>query len=196
MSSARPAATCSLRLQAATRQVHEQLDRHIMACNPFGSFENYRRFLVAQYHFHSDVDGLYAVPGLAALLPGLRERRRLARIGYDLLDLGHPLPVPDAAGRVAAGGDTAAALGWLYVAELSNLGAGGLFRLAEHLGLNERFGASHLAAHPSGRAAHWRRFTTALDGLKWSPAQELRAAHAACAAFQRMQAHVEAAFAA
>ncbi|MDT0814963.1 biliverdin-producing heme oxygenase, partial [Staphylococcus pseudintermedius] len=89
----------------------------------------------------------------------------------------------------------AQALGWLYVAEGSNLGGSVLYKLAARLGLDRGFGARHLAAHPDGVARHWRRFTAALDGAALSAAQEEDVVAGAEAAFRRVRGHVEEEFA-
>ena len=79
--------------------------------------------------------------------------------------------------------DLPTALGWLYVAEGSNLGAAFLLKWAAALGLNETHGARHLAASPEGRARHWRSFTEALDGIELTQAEEGRVADGAREAF-------------
>ena len=56
-------------------------------------------------------------------------------------------------------------------------------------------GARHLAGHPDGRAAHWRRFTAAVDDAAMSDAEEARMIDAARDAFARFRALTEAAFA-
>jgi len=181
------------RLKAATNDTHDRLDKRIMAAEPFASVENYGRFLNVQYQFHRDIDALYANAQLAALLPDLAERRRLGQIRQDIEDLG--LPLPESAGEVPFGAgasvDLPTALGWLYVAEGSNLGAAFLFKMARALGLDEHRGASHLAGHPDGRAQHWRSFTGALDALALEEDEELRLADGARAAFRRVHGLVE-----
>ncbi|MBM7094103.1 biliverdin-producing heme oxygenase, partial [Streptomyces sp. S12] len=82
-----------------------------------------------------------------------------------------------------------------YVAEGSNLGGAVLYKLAAKLGLNSGFGARHLAAHPDGVARHWRGFTAALDAVTLSRSQEDEVVAGAEAAFGRVRAHVEEAFA-
>lgn len=188
-------APLSKRLKATTHDTHDRLDNRIMAAQPFVDVVNYRRFLAVQYAFHRDLDPLYADPALAALVPDLAGRNRLARIGEDLTDLGDTLPVTDRASPFADGPiDIPTALGWLYVAEGSNLGAAFLYKAAAGLGLNGEHGARHLAGHPDGRAQHWREFTGALDGLILSDAEEARVIEGARAAFVRVHDLVEARF--
>lgn len=183
----------SLRLKAATRDSHGALDKRIMAGDIFADRRNFARFLRVQYRFHRSIDALYASPALDALLPDLAERRRLQQVRCDLQDLEQALPGED----IAALRDDLplpTALGWLYVAEGSNLGGTVLYKMAAALGLDRSFGARHLAAHPDGAARHWREFTAALDAVVLSPAQEQEVIDAADAAFRSVHGHVEVEF--
>lgn len=183
----------SVRLKAATRDSHGALDKRIMAGDIFADRRNFARFLRVQYRFHRSIDALYASPALDALLPDLAERRRLQQVHCDLQDLEQALPGED----IAALRDDLplpTALGWLYVAEGSNLGGTVLYKMAAALGLDRSFGARHLAAHPDGAARHWREFTAALDAVVLSPAQEQEVIDAADAAFRSVHGHVEVEF--
>lgn len=180
------------RLKAATSDAHDSLDKRIMAADPFAAIANYGRFLHMQYRFHREIEALYDDARLHTLLPDLAERRRLELIGQDMRDLGLPLPEPKedpVFGSEPA--DLPTALGWLYVAEGSNLGAAFLFKMARALGLNETHGARHLAGHPDGRAQHWRTFTAALDAVSLNEAEEDRLADGASTAFRRVRALVK-----
>lgn len=187
-------ATRSQRLKSATRDSHGALDKRIMAGDIFSSREQFARFLRVQYRFHRDIDALYGSATLDALLPDLAERRRLPQIAHDLADLQQALPQA-AASPVPADIALPAALGWLYVAEGSNLGGTILFKMAARLGLGAEFGARHLAAHPDGAARHWREFTAALDSVPLSAEQEQQVIDAADAAFRSVHGHVEEEFA-
>ena len=182
----------SARLKADTSATHDVLDKRIMASAPFDNQQNYARFLQAQYAFLRDVDALYDHAGLAALLPDLEQRRRYASIAADLRDLDAALPADSATPPFDAQLDLATALGWLYVSEGSKLGAAVLYKLAGKIGLDEHFGARHLAGHPDGRARHWRDFTAVLDSAPLDIAGEARLIDGARAAFMRMHGHVEA----
>ena len=177
-------------LKSGTAATHERLDQRIMAGEPFRDRERYGLFVTVQYHFHRDIDALYDHPALDAALPDLAGRRRLPLIDQDLADLGLPLPVPDRAPPFDVDADVPIALGWLYVAEGSNLGAAFLLKMAAKLGLSENFGARHLAGAPEGRGLHWRTFTTALDTVTLDAAQEARVIDGANAAFSRVHALV------
>lgn len=182
-----PAESRTKRLKAATHAAHESLDAGIMAYEPFSSRERYSSFLRLQYAFHRDIDALFSDPVLAALLPELDGRRRLALIKLDLADLGQEISAAKKTPAFIDGADLPEALGWLYVAEGSNLGAAFLLKAAAGLGLSEAFGARHLAGAPEGRGLHWRTFTAALDGVELSAEQERTAIAGAQAAFRRVR---------
>lgn len=186
----RPAdATRIQRLKALTDATHQRLDTGIMSAQPFVSRERYALFLDVQHNFHADVAPLYHSPEIGKLLPDLTSRCRLDALRQDLEDVtGKPAPeLSSQTGDL----DLPTALGWLYVAEGSNLGAAFLLKEAVKLGLSEDFGARHLAGHPEGRGLHWRTFVAAYNGLELSEAEELRAAEGAKAAFRRVHSLVE-----
>lgn len=183
----------SKRLKTETHAVHDTLDRSIMAAASFADVAGYARFVELQYLFHRDIDALYDVPALQALFPGLAERRRLSLIAADLDDLGRDLPTtsqPRAFEPPVP--DIAAAAGWLYVAEGSNMGAALLRKQAAKLGLSDSCGARHLAPAPEGPAAHWRSFTAALDTIALDEEGRRQAVAGANAAFARVQAFADA----
>lgn len=182
----------SKRLKARTTGTHERLDQTIMAGKPFASRESYALFVEVQYQFHRDINALYDDAALDALLPDLKGRRRFEQVGQDMIDLGFDLPAADGAPAFPAGSDIdpPTALGWLYVAEGSNLGAAFLLKEALKLGLSEELGARHLAGAPEGRGLHWRTFTAALDEIELSDAEEERVVAGAEAAFRRVHALV------
>ncbi|MFD1330634.1 biliverdin-producing heme oxygenase [Methylopila musalis] len=186
----------SKRLKAATGATHERLDTAIMAGKPFASFTHYGRFLDVQHGFHREIDALYGEPRLGALLPDLASRRRLALIVRDMADIGltprDPKEPPTFADGAAV--DLPTALGWLYVAEGSNLGAAFLLKQAEAFGLSSAFGARHLAAAPEGRGLHWKTFVAVLDAVRLTPEEEARVIAGAEAAFARVQGLVRKSF--
>lgn len=183
----------SKRLKAATGETHERLDKSIMAGEPFASRERYALFVKVQHAFHREIDALYDDAALDGLLPDLEGRRRLRHIEQDLTDLGFDIPAyqDKPAFRAGEKADVATAMGWLYVAEGSNLGAAFLLKDALKLGLSEEFGARHLAGAPEGRGLQWRTFTAALDAVNLSDAEEARVISGAEDAFNRVQAQVD-----
>jgi len=188
-----PPQTRSQRLKAATTDLHDRLDVRIMALDPFAAPDRYVRFLRVQQAFQDAIAPLYADAALQALIPDLADRDRSSAIAADLRDVALPPPaLPDAD---PVRGDVPTALGWLYVAEGSSLGAAFLIKAAQRIGFDADHGARHLAGHPDGRAAHWRRFTAAVDDAAMSDAEEARMIDAARDAFARFRALTEAAFA-
>lgn len=185
------APTRSQRLKAATSSTHDSLDKRIMSEDIFASRERFAKFVRVQYRFHRDIQALYATPLLRALLPDLEQRQRLQQIVADLGDLQQGIPAETAA-VIPDNIDLPQALGWLYVAEGSNLGGTVLFKLArERLQLRADFGARHLAAHADGAARHWRSFTAALDAAPLAPEHEALVVEGARKAFQAVRSYVE-----
>lgn len=180
-------------LRAATSAAHGRLDHRIVAADPFGSRKAYARFLMVQHAFHADIDALYRNGKLKRVLPDLEERRRLHQIESDLEDLGITVPRTVGAPAFPERSDLSVptALGWLYVAEGSNLGAAFLLKEAVKLGLSETHGARHLAGAPEGRGLHWRTFTAALDAVPLSRVEEALVVAGAEAAFARVYQLVE-----
>ncbi len=181
-------------LRRLTRDTHARLDHTVMAHGIFSDRARFACFLRMQYRFHADIAPLYARPDLLAHFPDLASRPRLDRIAADLLALGVELP----AARhepTASPLRLPTALGWLYVAEGSSLGAAVILKLASSLGLGVHFGASHLAPAADGVANHWRRFTSALDAIALDTPYEADVVAGARAAFTRVHMHLREAFA-
>lgn len=181
------------RLKKLTEEIHEGVDRSIMSAASFANLERYERFLAVQYLFHNDIAALYEDARLQALFPDLAARRRFELVNSDLTDL--HLDAPIATQPTFAYGatvDIPTALGWLYVAEGSNMGAAILRKEAAKLGLSDDHGARHLAPAPKGPAPHWRAFTAVLDSVTLNAVEEARVINGAIAAFARVQDHVDA----
>lgn len=177
-------------LKAQTHDVHDRLDASITSRDTFKSVQGYAGFLAMQYRFHRDIDALYHDPALQRLVPDLATRRRLPLIVQDMQDLGiaasgHVEP-PLFSGQEPV--DTARGLGWLYVAEGSNMGAALLRKEVARIGLSDTHGARHLASAPEGPAAYWRAFTQALDAARLDEAGDARLVDGAKAAFAHVQA--------
>lgn len=181
------------RLSAATDDLHEHLHGVVAAADPFGSRARFGRWAQVQYQFHGELEPLHRRASLQALIPDLATRARSAVVAQDLADLGVSLPAPAPLALDAL--DDGQALGWLFVAEGSTLGAAMLLKRAEALGLSETFGARHLAAAPEGRARHWKAFTAVLDGLALGQDEEARMVTAARRAFERFAVLLTSAFA-
>lgn len=192
-----PSSGRAKRLKEATHATHDRLDKSIMAHKPFESRARYGLFVTVQHQFHREIDALYADPVLDKLLPDLAGRRRFDLIEQDLSDLHMTVPAAETSPVFAKNTDLdlPTALGWLYVAEGSNLGAAFLLKEAQKLGLTDTCGARHLAAAPEGRGLHWKTFTAALDGVKLTGPEEERVIAGAHAAFARVQGLVNEVFA-
>ncbi|MEH6660414.1 MAG: biliverdin-producing heme oxygenase [Parasphingorhabdus sp.] len=177
------------RLKALTHEVHDALDKSVMEASSFDDLMGYGRFVQMQWAFHRQIDALYDDKRLQTVLPGLQDRRRMALIAADLVDLG--LAPPEVENRpIFPSGvtpDLPTALGWLYVAEGSNMGAALLRKQAARMGLSDVYGARHLAPAETGPAAHWREFTAALDSAQLTESEEARVVQGAQAAFACVQ---------
>lgn len=180
------------RLKASTHREHDGVDQLVMAAHPFQDRARYARFLLVQHHFHGSLSGLYEDPLLNTWLPGLSSLSRFAAVEQDIRDLGQLPPALPTSVKV----DPAHALGWLYCSEGSNLGAAFLFKHTQRLSLDEGLGARHLAAHPQGRALHWKAFVSAIDGLELDKQQEAGVIAGAIAAFEAYRTKVTEVFAA
>ncbi|TVP52146.1 MAG: biliverdin-producing heme oxygenase [Halomonas sp.] len=187
LTQAKPASTLPLskQLKLSTHAAHERVDKAIMALSPFANLDGYKRFLTVQYQFQHHTAPLYQQADLCEWLERLEQRCRFNAVKLDAKDLSinqeelnvslaSPPPIDS----------LAAALGWLYVNEGSNLGAAFLLKSAAQLGLSANFGARHLAPSDSGRGLHWRYFTAQLDALSLSDEQKDQALQGARDAFK------------
>ena len=168
-------------LKENCRTTHDSVDELVMSVKPFDNTENYIRFLQLQAVFHKIVDDIYKNPQLNEKITGLAELARYDDVILDLQDLNAAekavsLPIPKPEG--------AEALGWLYCAEGSNVGAAFLFKDAQNnLGYNAEHGARHLGPHADGRGKHWRRFADQLNSLSISDSEREQALQGALTAF-------------
>ncbi|MDO4223109.1 MAG: biliverdin-producing heme oxygenase [Acinetobacter sp.] len=172
--------TFAQRLKEESRTNHDSVDNLVMSVEPFISNENYAKFLQLQSVFHKIVDDIYKDKTLNEKIPELEYMARHDAVLQDLQDLNSQaydfkgeLPVPT--------GNKA--IGWLYCAEGSNLGAAFLFKDAKKLDFDADFGARHLAPHPDGRGKHWREFVVYLNQLGLDRAAEDEAIEGAKEAF-------------
>jgi heme oxygenase (biliverdin-IX-beta and delta-forming) len=173
------------RFRSETRTTHEGVDHAIMAAEPFASIANYGLYLRVQYGLHRDVEPLYHHPAPSEfkdVFSVVQGRSRFQDVTRDAVDLNLDIP-PHNASPLCKEMEPAAALGWLYVVEGSNLGAAFLLKYAKEMGLSESHGARHLSAPPEGRAPYWRAFKETLNALSLSVEQDARAMDGARAAF-------------
>lgn len=179
-------------LKVYSRTTHDSVDEAVMSNQPFASVENYAKFLQTQHEFHETLRPLYEDVELNAQLAGLSELARADSVQQDMQALKvQPATIqvvrPDISG--------AKRIGWLYCAEGSNIGAAILYKEAGKIELDESHGASHLAAHPDGRMAHWRAFKALLDGLELSDEEKQQALQGSDDAFSYYKKVLKAVFA-
>lgn len=152
-------------LKVYSRKTHDSVDEAVMSNQPFASQENYAKFLQTQHEFHETVRSLYGDAELNQQLPSLDTLGRADKVQDDMQALNVQPAKIDVARPTIEG---AKRIGWLYCVEGSNIGAAILYKEAGKIQLDESHGASHLAAHPDGRKAHWLAFKALLDNLQLS----------------------------
>ncbi|MCG9761326.1 MULTISPECIES: biliverdin-producing heme oxygenase [Pseudoalteromonas] len=181
-------------LKHATADTHDNVDKSIMAQEPFTNTQSYLDFLRLQFYFLKDVSALYEHPELLALIPDLAARRRLGMLEQDFIDLETHIPAPYLTSEIADDTDVATALGWLYVVEGSKVGAAMLGKQVEaKLSFNAQHGARYLAGPGAGRGSAWRELVQIIDSIELSEQQEqalVEGARQAFTRFQAFQAHV------
>lgn len=168
------------RLREQTRTNHDSVDHLVMSVKPFDEKENYAKFLQAQAVFHKILEPIYRDAHLNTHIPELLDLARYEAVLVDLkalesqeVTMEEALPEPT----------FPRALGWLYCAEGSNLGAAILFKEAKKISIDEHNGASHLVGHADGRAPHWRQFCAQLNALPLTEAEAAEAVEGAKEAF-------------
>lgn len=167
-------------LKYYSRKTHDSVDNLVMSMQPFSNLDNYAKFLQTQYEFHRTLKPAYQDTSLNAQIPNLATLSRLDKVVADMHDLAvEPSDIALDQPTIEPG----QAIGWLYCAEGSNVGAAILYKEAGKIKLSDKHGASHLAAHPDGRMPHWRAFKTTLDNLKLTDAQKAQALLGADEAF-------------
>lgn len=177
----------------STTATHDSLDKTIMTKRPFASLERYALFLEVQYRFHLAIAPLYSDAELIRLFTDLPTRQRLSHLEQDLRDIDVDLSNVKAAVN-SQQIDYPASLGWLYVAEGSNLGAEYLLKAAKRIGLSEQFGASHLAPAASGRGQSWQHFVSSLNAANLNSHQQSLAINGAKDAFSLVRSAVDSVF--
>lgn len=148
-------------LKSETTGTHDTVDNLVMSVNPFANEENYGKFLQLQEIFHKIVDSIYLREDLNHAIPGLASTARHSAVLSDMADLGvHQFPMENLPEPKSE-----EAIGWLYCAEGSNLGAAFLYKEVNKIDLDNERGARHLAAHSDGRGKHWRNFSAQLNAI-------------------------------
>ncbi len=143
-------------LRKRTQSIHERLDA---AIGGFDTVEQYRRYLAGLGRFRAAVDGMLQ----HVIWPAgwsFRPTALTETLEEDAIDLS--LPASENIDPHIDLSDDSALLGALYVLEGSTLGARVLRQRAAALGLDETFGARHLAVM-SKDIAQWQAFLLLLD---------------------------------
>lgn len=167
-------------LKYYSRKTHDSVDNLVMSMQPFADLDNYAKFLQAQYEFHRTLKSAYQDDSLNEQIPNLATLSRLDKVVADMKDLSvEPSDIALKQPNI----EVEQAVGWLYCAEGSNVGAAILYKEAGKIKLSDEYGASHLAAHPDGRMPHWRAFKTTLDNLALTDGQKAQALLGADEAF-------------
>lgn len=194
MTTVAPTLSRAQNLKLATADVHDNVDKTIMAQDPFANTQNYLDFLRLQFYFLRDVSVLYEHAELLALIPDLTSRRRLSLLEQDFEDLAANLPAAYLPPFVTINTDVATALGWLYVVEGSKVGAAMLGKQVQaKLNFNAEHGARYLTGPGAGRGSAWRELVQLIDSVELNEQQEqalIEGARQAFTRFQAFQAHV------
>jgi heme oxygenase len=140
-------------LRTRTAATHERLDAKV---GHFSDIASYSSFAWHSLRFRAAME-----PALARPVNGWSVDPLSALIRLDLRDLGTAVPTDD---RTAPWFDAPQSIGAAYVIEGSALGARLLLRRAAALGLNDTFGARHLARQ-SADHGRWRDFLAVLDAV-------------------------------
>ncbi|MTH61852.1 biliverdin-producing heme oxygenase [Paracoccus litorisediminis] len=140
-------------LYLGTRDLHDALDQSIGA---FADRDDYARYLLGTLQFRAALEPALEGGDFAALELVGELRRDLADLGLAPSPEMPPLALDTHEAKVAA----------LYVSEGSAVGARLISRKAAELGLDDGFGARHLAQQTADRA-RWPAF------LEWLEAQDV-----------------------
>lgn len=171
----------ALRLKTETASEHERMHQLMNAADVFANSEVYGQFTLSQYYFQKEIEYLFELDGVAALIPDLEIRGRSTQALLDLADLNIQ---PAGTHIQSKNASLTQALGWIYVSEGSTLGAAFLFKQAQkRLGYSADFAARNLAAYPEGRAIVWKRFVQALDQANFNQEQQDQVVQGALDAF-------------
>ena len=167
-------------LKNHSKKTHDKVDTLVMSLNPFSSLAHYQKFLQAQHEFHETLRPFYQLSSLQSKITGLAALGRADSVLADMADIGAQQATLAIARPTI---DCDEAIGWLYCAEGSNVGAAILYKEAGKIHLTQTHGARHLTAHKEGRMTHWRNFKSQLDQLELTNAQIQKALQGSDKAF-------------
>ena len=128
-------------LKYYSRKTHDSVDNLVMSMQPFADLDNYAKFLQAQYEFHRTLKSAYQDDSLNEQIPNLATLSRLDKVVADMKDLSvEPSDIALKQPNI----EVEQAVGWLYCAEGSNVGAAILYKEAGKI-IYEYLGKSTLA---------------------------------------------------
>jgi heme oxygenase (biliverdin-IX-beta and delta-forming) len=170
-------------LRKRTAEAHAVLDEAIGA---FDTREDYERYLLAMYAFRQPVEHWLQGVAWPQTLGNWRPRAISDALTRDLADLALQ---PPAGPAFTVEPELSRLMGALYVLEGSALGAQLLLTRAQALGLDDRFGARHLAIQAN--VDSWRGFLDQLESadpfdIETATAASLATFDAAAQAFQKV----------
>ncbi len=110
----------ALRLKNETASQHEYMHQLMEQAQVFKDVQHYAQFTLAQYYFQKNVENVFDLAEIAALISDLDIRGRSQSALLDLQDLNQQV---ESLKLMTEGIGFAEALGWIYVSEGSTLGA-------------------------------------------------------------------------
>ncbi|WP_297332568.1 biliverdin-producing heme oxygenase [Flavobacterium sp.] len=156
------------RLRNTTAKSHEALESLPISkkiTDPEVTLPEYKAYLQLMYGVVYDTEAL-VLHVLETIMPDIESRRKTTAIAKDLAAIGAVLPQTGSPLQKAEyTGDTAFALGVMYVVEGSSLGGRVIYKNIEtSLGLNESNGASYFAGYGGTTGSKWKSFIDVLTG--------------------------------
>ena len=142
-------------LRSRTQELHEELDQHVLASEPFSTLENYHSFLFQMRQLHLTLEPASRKVGSRIGLPN-DGTRIVEATQQDWSEIPEPLPIEPL--RHLPAGDW----GYAYVLEGSSFGAIQMHRLAKK-SLPPGTSTEFLAAMSSRAGTRWVKFAEALE---------------------------------
>jgi heme oxygenase len=175
-------------LRAASWPCHQRLERRIDVGARFTDRSRYRLHLEKMWGFCAALEETLDPALLTAALRDYGDRRKVPGLTRDLMHLGRSLDevacLPRCE-RLPGCGDTAAALGCVYVFEGATLGGRSLLPLvASNLGFDATHGAAFLASYGEQVGSMWRAFGGAVENCCTQTEERARAVSAAIETFE------------
>ncbi len=181
-------------LRTATWPLHRSLEARLDLMSPTLDTKRYGAVLAGMLAFYGPCEAaLFAVPGLADLVPALARRRKTHWLAADLAALagaGYAVARADhGALRAPAIDDLPAALGCLYVFEGATLGGRIISaHLQDCLGIGPHNGGAFFHAYGGRGGRMWRGMQAALRAGATGPAAAAAMVDSAYAVFASMDA--------